>query len=118
VKDGIAPPSAPKIVFTDGESPTIARDALGIARGGIRLPEVEVPTALNSGANAGSAPCPLYGSHRPFPPTTLQRMYPTHADYARAVAQVAQRAARAGYVSNGAAWEMAVDAAMSDVPFR
>ncbi|MET0343275.1 MAG: alpha/beta hydrolase domain-containing protein [Polyangiales bacterium] len=118
VSKGIAPPSAPRIVFTDGDAPTIARDALGIARGGIRLPEVEVPTALNSGANTGTSSCALYGMHRPFAPSTLQRMYPTHADYARAVAQVAQRASRAGYISNGAAWEMAVDAAMSDVPFR
>ncbi len=118
VQKGSAPPSAPKLVFSSGEKPVLERDALGIARGGIRLPEVDVPIALNTGTNSGSAQCPLYGTHRPFAPSTLQGMYATHAEYARAVAQVAQRASRAGYVSSGAAWEMAVDAAMSDVPFR
>ena len=77
VAKGIAPASAPKLAFTDGDKPALARDSLGIARGGIRLPEVEVPTALNSGTNAGSGQVPALWHAQAVAPSALQRMYPT-----------------------------------------
>ncbi len=45
--EGVAPPVQPLIAF-GGDPPGIVRDADGIARGGIRLPAVEVPVAHNS----------------------------------------------------------------------
>jgi hypothetical protein len=45
--EGIAPPVQPRIEFA-GDPAKIVRDEHGIAKGGIRLPQVEVPLAANS----------------------------------------------------------------------
>ena len=45
--DGIAPPLLPRINF-EGDTPMPVRDELGIATGGIRLPQAEVPLGRNS----------------------------------------------------------------------
>jgi hypothetical protein len=47
IAEGIEPPVQPKIEFT-GNPPEIQRDEHGIAIGGIRLPQVEVPVGVNS----------------------------------------------------------------------
>ncbi len=47
VNGGPPPPSQPKIDFA-GTPPEVVRDTDGIARGGIRLPQVEAPIATNS----------------------------------------------------------------------
>lgn len=86
-----APPVAPRITLTSvGEAgaPSIAaRDARGVALGGIRLPEVAAPTATNTGENSGEGYCILYGSHEPFDAATLRALYPTHDAYVSAVLQ-------------------------------
>jgi Alpha/beta hydrolase domain len=71
-----------------GPPVTLVRDADGIALGGIRLPKVTVPVALNNGANAPasltnplSAFCILYGTHAPFYEQKLASLYPTHGSY-------------------------------------
>ncbi|HKU41967.1 MAG TPA: alpha/beta hydrolase domain-containing protein, partial [Polyangiales bacterium] len=120
VRDGEAPPAAPKIEFNpvaaEGETPTIARDELGIALGGIRLPEIEVPTALNSGANSGATFCNLYGTYQPFDAAKLRELYPSHRGYVRAVRAAANENVQAGYIERDAAWEMTWDAVRADVP--
>jgi Alpha/beta hydrolase domain len=113
---GEAPPIAPKIEFTADVMPVIARDAYGNALGGIRLPEIEVPTALQSGVNSGATFCNLYGTYQPFDATTLNELYPSHRSYVRAVRESAQRNVRAGYLQRDAAWEMIWDAAFADIP--
>lgn len=110
VRYGAAPPTAPKLEFTEGDAPTLVRDEFGIAQGGIRLPEVEVPTALNTGINSGATFCVLYGTYQPFDAATLAELYPSRGGYVRAVRGVAAQNARDGYVSRGAAWEMTLDA--------
>jgi hypothetical protein len=116
VRSGVAPPTAPKLEFTAGEIPVIARDDRGFALGGIRLPEIEVPVALNAGANSGATFCALYGTYQPFQPDVLQELYPTHGGYVRAVVQSARRNQRAGYILRDATWEYAWDAVLADVP--
>ncbi|HKP59100.1 MAG TPA: alpha/beta hydrolase domain-containing protein [Polyangiales bacterium] len=113
---GEAPPTAPKIEFTAGEMPAIVRDEHGNALGGIRLPEIEAPTALQSGVNSGATFCSLYGTYQPFDAATLHELYPSHRSYVRAVRESAQRNVRAGYLQRDAAWEMIWEAARSDVP--
>jgi hypothetical protein len=113
---GEAPPVAPKIEFTTGEMPVIARDERGIALGGIRLPEVEAPIALNSGANSGATFCNLYGTNQPFDAATLNALYPEHSDYVRAVRDSARENRELGYIGRDAAWEYVWDAVQSDVP--
>lgn len=100
VGDGIKILKAPA---PDG-SATIARDMHGIALGGIRLPRVAVPTALNSGENqpANAAPenafCRLYGAHVPFEPAVLTQLYPTESAYLRDVRAVVDELVSGGFV--------------------
>jgi hypothetical protein len=100
VRDGTPPPAAPKLEFTTGEmqTPVLARDARGIVLGGIRLPEVEVPTALNTGSNAGASFCRLYGTYQPFDEATLAELYPSKRDYMNAVVDSARANIEAGYL--------------------
>lgn len=89
---GAAPPIAPRGQYQSEIPPApadaLARDQHGIALGGIRYPDVTVPTALNDGTNTAlpdgplfSAFCGLYGSSTPFDPATLHSLYTDQADY-------------------------------------
>ncbi|MFI7386307.1 alpha/beta hydrolase domain-containing protein [Streptomyces sp. NPDC049813] len=104
---------------------TVLRDpATGLATGGIRLPDVTVPTRTLSGSRSTTGSgvfCGLYGatdpwngdadawdrhdegdpSDRSFPRTAepvLSRLYPTHDDYVGKVRAAAQRSVAAGYL--------------------
>jgi hypothetical protein len=92
VARGVAPAAAPPIAIDPGPPVTVQRDSDGIALGGLRLPSVSVPVALNNGVNAPvdltnplNAFCVLFGTHRPFDDATLAARYPSHRSY---VAQV------------------------------
>ena len=50
---GISPPTAPLITLTSTTPPVVARDSLGLALGGIRLAQHEVPLRINTGVNTG-----------------------------------------------------------------
>ncbi|HEY7069187.1 MAG TPA: alpha/beta hydrolase domain-containing protein [Acidimicrobiales bacterium] len=96
IDDGTPPPTAEPLAFNpDG---TKARDALGIAQGGIRLSQVQVPTALNTGDNSGAGFCRLFGTHIPFDAATLDQMYPSHDGYAAMVKSVGLANVAAGYI--------------------
>jgi hypothetical protein len=116
VRDDVAPPSAPLLEFTSDEVPVIARDERGLAKGGIRLPEIEAPIALNAGANSGATFCVLYGTNQPFDAATLQELYPRRRDYVRAVAASASANRAAGYINRDAAWEYFWDALRAEIP--
>jgi hypothetical protein len=96
---GIAPRVAQPLAIIDpGPPATFVRDANGIAEGGIRLPDVEVPVGLNDGVNAPasldnplSAFCVLYGTHRDFSPAQLHSLYYGDGDYRRQVADDVRR---------------------------
>jgi hypothetical protein len=100
VLHGIPPPSAEPITMTSITPPVIARDANGIAFGGIRQAAVEAPTATNRGDQVGMTPgCSnLYGMHIPFSDAKLDQLYPTHASYVRAVERAVLRNVRDGFV--------------------
>jgi hypothetical protein len=99
VKDGTPPPSAPRIETSEvGPPAVVVRDARGNGLGGIRLAELAVPTAINSGQNSGPSFCRLYGSHYDFDAATLASLYPTHAAYVAAVKKVTDDNLRAGYI--------------------
>jgi len=90
VRDGAAPPQSPAIEL--GPDPAaadpIVRDRFGNAKGGIRLPELEAPTAtLDGAANtvaqepASGAPrnfCFLFGRTKLLDAAALKALYPTH----------------------------------------
>ncbi len=96
VERGIAPPTAPPLLFNaDG---TKARDELGLALGGIRPSQVEVPTALNTGDNSGETFCVLFGTHIPFDQAQLDALYPSRARYVAAVKAADAHNLKAGYL--------------------
>ncbi|BCJ64927.1 alpha/beta hydrolase domain-containing protein [Polymorphospora rubra] len=95
---GIQPPTAPKIQMTDTTPPAVARDSLGLALGGIRLAQHEVPLRINSGANTGPGFCFLDGSSVPLSDAQLATLYPTVASYVGETVAVTTAAVRAGYV--------------------
>jgi hypothetical protein len=73
---GPPPPGAPRLEVGGGESP-LALDELGIAKGGLRTPWVDAPTAVLSGfGQSGTEFAFLFGTTRPFDAATLARLYP------------------------------------------
>ena len=115
VLDDEAPPIAPKMEVTPGNPPVFARDEFGIVLGGIRLPDVEVPIATNTGINSGATFCILYGSYEPFDDATLRALYPNHGVYVSAVTKVVKDNLKDGYITTEGAMEFRKSAAQSDI---
>jgi hypothetical protein len=96
LRDGTRPPAADRLEVVDGAFVT---DDLGIARGGIRTPHVDVPTAVLSGLNTGgSAIAFLSGSTTPFDEAQLAALYPSRADYLARFDAATDAAVAAGFV--------------------
>jgi hypothetical protein len=109
VRSGKVPPQSPAIELGDAAAPDpIARDARGLAKGGIRLPEVEAPTAtIDGGANTGAqetAPgamrnfCFLFGRTKLFDEATLKSLYPNHDEFVKAFTAAADALETQGYL--------------------
>lgn len=97
VADGTAPPtSAP--LQRDPNSGAIVRGADGNALGGLRLPELDVPTAQHQGESDADGYCGLAGSTVPFSAADLAARYPTPSAYTDAVAAAAAAAVQAGHL--------------------
>jgi hypothetical protein len=118
VRIGTPPPHAPRIQLTSGPDPTIRRDSLGNALGGIRTPELDVPisTLTGTAAPGQSETCSLFGSTTPFSTATLTSLYPTHADYVAKFDAATGRAVKAGFILAADARQIEAAAAASDVP--
>lgn len=105
VRDGVPPPVQPRIELEPagpGIPPRVVRDEFGIARGGIRLPEVAVPTAAHSGFNTPGWAF-LRGSSPPLTSAQLHALYADHDDYVRKVEQAGKAAVEAGVLLPNAA---------------
>lgn len=110
--DGKAPPRAPYLRF-DGASKV--RDELGLAQGGIQLPAMSAPTAINSGDNAGQTFCFLFGSYQPLDEAQLNALYRNHGQYfSRVSASVAWNVAK-GYLLPADGVVTVLEAVFSDV---
>jgi hypothetical protein len=107
VRDGVAPVQSPLIELgaPAAADPAIARDAHGNAKGGIRLPELEAPTATLDGRRndvAQAAPgtqnfCFLYGNTVAFDDTALRSLYPSHEAFVKRFNAAADALVRDGY---------------------
>ncbi|MDH3754228.1 MAG: alpha/beta hydrolase domain-containing protein, partial [Acidimicrobiia bacterium] len=95
---GTPPAAAPELELDNGGA--LVRDDLGIAVGGIRTPDVDVPVAVHSGAPRPDASviCSLFGSTTPLPAEVLAGLYPTHDDYVAQVQASAEAARDAGFL--------------------
>lgn len=112
-------PKASPMQVTDASVPTVARDSYGNALGGLRLPDIDVPIALDNGYCVTGGPCDYstitkyIGTHIPFTKTVLDTLYPTHADYVNKYKSSAQNAVAQGYLLQGDADEAIANAESS-----
>jgi hypothetical protein len=92
---------ARKAPLIEGFLVLLSRDANGNVKGGIRLPDIEVPIAsyapTNSGGNVPGA-CLLLGTTTPFDAAKLKSLYPTHQDYVAKYTAAAAKARDAGFL--------------------
>jgi hypothetical protein len=94
---GVVPKRIPRIETRAGTDPafTVAVDQYGNARGGLRTPYLDVPTAKYVTSSPGPANCPEIGHVEPFDAAKLRTMYGSFDGYAAKVRQsIAQLTAR------------------------
>jgi hypothetical protein len=137
VSTGRPAPRGARITVTDG---AVVRDAAtGLAKGGIRLPDVTVPTRTLSGSRPSGTPggnlfCILAGARDPWngdadpwdgqagidpsptPEPVLSELYPSHEDYVRRVTVATLIASLRGYVLPQDTTAIVETARNADVP--
>jgi hypothetical protein len=98
LQDGTPPPVQPRITFA-GEPPAIVRDEHDIARGGIRLPQVEVPLGHNSAIQqAPDIFARLVGYHERFPDESVRALYGSREEFLARFEDATRAAEAAGVV--------------------
>ena len=97
--NGTTPAKAPRLQ-TDADATAYVRDDLGIVKGGIRTPEVDVPTQVLSSqpGPTSSAICLLTGSTQPMTARQLAARYPDPTSYSAEYAKATDAAIKAGFV--------------------
>lgn len=104
IRKGERPPAGMPYETSGGD--TLKFDANGNVLGGVRLPEIDVPTASYTTDNAAKDAtdlmsafvCSLSGATKAFTPEQLLQLYPTHDDYVNEYAAAADKALAAGYL--------------------
>jgi hypothetical protein len=94
IVSGVRPPTAPRIKVRDGK---VVRDHHGNAKKGLRIPDIDVPTAAYYGEATNECAFTL-GKTVPFSLRKIYRLYPVHDTYVQQVATAAAAAQRAGYL--------------------
>jgi hypothetical protein len=114
--NGPKPSHATRLAVTD-DGKSFIPDALGNTLGGIRLPQVTVPTAIYSGlGNPGPSTCTLAGRTLAFDETQLHSLYPSHEDYVDQFAAANRDAVKDGWVQPHDAEDAMAQAQASPVP--
>ena len=105
VGSGTEPPRMPRITMTDAQSgrPTIQRDANGNAMGGIRLPDLAVPTARHRGAGRFGGGSDnrfsfLYGLSQNFDDEKLAKLYLNRTGFLEKYERELERCVQAGVI--------------------
>ena len=100
LRTGIPPPHAPRLKLLDGPPAQVARDADGIAIGGIRTPPISVPAVVLSGMHGPSTSllCLLLGSTTPMAASRLDRLYGSRSSYLARYSANSTKTIRAGWV--------------------
>ncbi|HKX79928.1 MAG TPA: alpha/beta hydrolase domain-containing protein [Novosphingobium sp.] len=114
--NGGPPPPRQQRIVVEGTPPAIVRDRYGNARGGVRLPEMDVPIATYLGRDDAKGGAGPLGRTIPFPSEQLRRLYPTHADYVRKVSAAAAAARKRGVLPSYSADEYKARAQAAQVP--
>lgn len=116
IRSGEAPPEMPPLEL-DARSREVTVDDAGIAVGGIRTPQVDVPVAVLSGS--GQPPngfCGLFGTTTPFTAAALADRYPDHDAFVEAWGSAVDEAVAAGAMLEADAENVKAAAAQSSVP--
>jgi hypothetical protein len=114
ITTGVPPAHAPS--FIEVVNGAIVRDSYGNAKGGIRLSQLEVPTATLSGVgNTGLGPCSVAGVTTPFDAATLASLYPTHYGHYNAVGKIDKANYIQGYLLYPDMLEDLVDAIRANI---
>lgn len=95
VKRGDEPPRADRIERTvdDQGDVAIVRDEFGNAKGGLRLPPIDVPVATYDARTCG-----LFGRTIQFDDATLADLYPSRDDYVDAIREASVEAVLRGHM--------------------
>jgi hypothetical protein len=118
IEQGTPPPTAPylkTVQINTGAPSVLLRNNLGLAEGGIQLPEVKVPTYLNDGTNVGPGACNRWGFHQAFPVSELEALYPSYTAYVKKVTTAANNDVTKGYIEAADAREIIYKAIQSGV---
>jgi len=111
--DGTLPPVFPRIDF-EGTPPSPRRDKSGIATGGIRLPQVEVPVAKNSAIPLSEDIFALLGgSSFPFAPEQLITRYGNKTRFLEQFSNAANSAVTDGAITSRSLNDIVREAARS-----
>lgn len=124
VDEGVRPPRAARISTTGG---VVNRDAFGNTLGGVRLPEIDVPTARYEAVNSarpGLSPlltavanlaCGLAGRAFPFSETQLDTLYPNHGRYVNQIVRRTNALVAQGFLLRDDAQQHVSDAVHSGI---
>ena len=95
--EGVPPPSQPRIDYAADDPPSIRRDQVGNALGGVRLPELEAPIAEYRGRDdTVEGLGALYGWKRPFTRDELRALYASRETYAKTYVDAVDRLVASG----------------------
>lgn len=101
VRTGEAPARAEPLELASTSPPTLAVDANGLAKGGVRTPWVDAPVARLSGAgnSGGGVMGSLFGVTETFDQATLDRLYPGgKRDYLRKFETALDKSIKGGFL--------------------
>jgi hypothetical protein len=103
-RDNTPPPTAPRLEVDNG---TLVVDDLGVARGGVRTPWVDVPVSILSGLGQPGDMTELFGTTRTLDHQTLAGRYPQGRDgYLGQFRDATHAAINAGYLLEADAGEI------------
>ena len=100
VTEGTPPPSPRPMVLASTNPVTLAKDAQGNVKGGVRTPDVDVPSSVLSGVAPPGASilCSLFGSTTPFSSSQMAQLYGDKATYLRRYEKSLDQAISDGYI--------------------
>jgi hypothetical protein len=99
LRTGVAMPAAPLLDVTIGTTVVVNRNQLGLAKGGIQLPQMSVPIAVSSGTNFGGGTCDRWGYTDLFDDALLDSLYRNHGRYVSQVDRAAAEAVQQGFLT-------------------
>jgi hypothetical protein len=118
MRDGTVPARG-EVLQADSSGKSL-RDVHGNALGGVRSPDVDVPTKTLSGDppanNTGSFWCFLFGSTTPFTADVLKSLYSSHEDYVMKVKASASEVRAGGFLLEAEEQGFVTDAEGAHVP--